>query len=260
MVAHVRLHALGSFADRLGLGDALSARIPITGERLPLHDRGKVLVSRCSCSPAVVSAVATSSTCAPRTTSSAQWLRTPPPTGPSASSAPTPVADCGRRWPRSVPRCGGAQAPPRAATPWSSTSTPRWWRSTRRTRRHRPHLQGWLRLPPHALFRRRHRGGAGGAAAPGATPGPTPSSTTSWCSTPPWPSCRRRCQRERDRTETGTDVYAFSFQLSANQAPDCSGVTATPRRCGPRTAACAPCASVGPPTPTGPRPPWRSRV
>jgi hypothetical protein len=43
-VAHVGLHALGSFADRLGLGDALSARIPPAGERLPVHDRGKVLV------------------------------------------------------------------------------------------------------------------------------------------------------------------------------------------------------------------------
>jgi Transposase DDE domain group 1 len=44
VVAHVGLHALGSFADRLGLGDSLSARIPLTGERLPVHDRGKVLV------------------------------------------------------------------------------------------------------------------------------------------------------------------------------------------------------------------------
>jgi len=43
VVAHVGLHALGSFADRLGLGDSLSARIPWTGERMPLHDRGKVL-------------------------------------------------------------------------------------------------------------------------------------------------------------------------------------------------------------------------
>lgn len=43
VVAHVGLHALGAFADRLGLGDALSERIPTTGERLPLHDRGKVL-------------------------------------------------------------------------------------------------------------------------------------------------------------------------------------------------------------------------
>jgi hypothetical protein len=44
VVAHVGLHALGAFADRLGLGDALSARIPSAGERLPVHDRGKVLV------------------------------------------------------------------------------------------------------------------------------------------------------------------------------------------------------------------------
>lgn len=43
VVAHVGLHALGAFADRLGLGDSLSSRIPCTGERLPLHDRGKVL-------------------------------------------------------------------------------------------------------------------------------------------------------------------------------------------------------------------------
>ncbi len=43
VVAHAGLHALGAFADRLKLGDSLSARMPITGERLPLHDRGKVL-------------------------------------------------------------------------------------------------------------------------------------------------------------------------------------------------------------------------
>jgi len=44
VVAHVGLHALGAFADRLGLGDSLSAAMPFTGERAPLHDRGKVLV------------------------------------------------------------------------------------------------------------------------------------------------------------------------------------------------------------------------
>lgn len=44
VVAHVGLHALGSFADRLGLGDALSSRIPWSGAGVPLHDRGKVLV------------------------------------------------------------------------------------------------------------------------------------------------------------------------------------------------------------------------
>jgi hypothetical protein len=44
VVAHVGLHVLGAFADRLGVGDALSARIPPSGERLWVHDRGKVLV------------------------------------------------------------------------------------------------------------------------------------------------------------------------------------------------------------------------
>lgn len=43
-VAHVGLHALGSFADRLGVGDWLSRSIAWTGERAPAHDRGKVLV------------------------------------------------------------------------------------------------------------------------------------------------------------------------------------------------------------------------
>ena len=46
VVAHVGLHALCSFADRLGLGDALSLAIPVRTERSPLHDRGKVLVQQ----------------------------------------------------------------------------------------------------------------------------------------------------------------------------------------------------------------------
>lgn len=44
VVAHVGLHVLGSFADRLKLGSLLSSKIPARGERMPLHDRGKVLV------------------------------------------------------------------------------------------------------------------------------------------------------------------------------------------------------------------------
>ena len=42
VVAHVGLHALGFLADRLGLGESLSARVP--QPRLRFHDRGKVLV------------------------------------------------------------------------------------------------------------------------------------------------------------------------------------------------------------------------
>lgn len=43
VVAHVGLHALGAFGDRLGVGEALSGVIPWSGERAPVHDRGKVL-------------------------------------------------------------------------------------------------------------------------------------------------------------------------------------------------------------------------
>jgi hypothetical protein len=43
VVAHVGLHLLGSFVDRLGVGDSLSRAIVPGGERLPVHDRGKVL-------------------------------------------------------------------------------------------------------------------------------------------------------------------------------------------------------------------------
>jgi hypothetical protein len=44
VAAHVGLHALGALADQLGLGASLSSRIVARGERIPLHDRGKVLV------------------------------------------------------------------------------------------------------------------------------------------------------------------------------------------------------------------------
>ena len=43
VVAHVGLHAIGTFADRLGLGDLLSDKIISKGERRPVHDRGKAL-------------------------------------------------------------------------------------------------------------------------------------------------------------------------------------------------------------------------
>jgi hypothetical protein len=43
VVSHAGLHALGAFADRIGLGTALSDAIVTDGSRLPLHDRGKVM-------------------------------------------------------------------------------------------------------------------------------------------------------------------------------------------------------------------------
>jgi hypothetical protein len=44
VVAHVGLHALGSLADALGLGSALTSCIEPTSQRALRHDRGKVLV------------------------------------------------------------------------------------------------------------------------------------------------------------------------------------------------------------------------
>ena len=44
MVWGVGLFALGGFADRVGLTEALSAAVPPRGERAPVHDRGAVLV------------------------------------------------------------------------------------------------------------------------------------------------------------------------------------------------------------------------
>lgn len=44
VAAHVGLHLMGRFADRLGLGDTLSDAVPWRGERAFAHDRGKVLV------------------------------------------------------------------------------------------------------------------------------------------------------------------------------------------------------------------------
>jgi len=43
VVAHAGLHALGAFADRIGLGATLSQAVPWSGERAPMHDRGVVL-------------------------------------------------------------------------------------------------------------------------------------------------------------------------------------------------------------------------
>jgi len=44
VVAHVGLHAVGAFADRLGLGEALAGAVPWRGTGTPVHGRGKVLV------------------------------------------------------------------------------------------------------------------------------------------------------------------------------------------------------------------------
>lgn len=44
VVGHVGLHALGSFADRLRVGETLSGAVGWNGPGVPTHDRGRVLV------------------------------------------------------------------------------------------------------------------------------------------------------------------------------------------------------------------------
>lgn len=43
VVGHVGLHALGWFADRLGVGETLSVAVGWNGPGMPVHDRGRVL-------------------------------------------------------------------------------------------------------------------------------------------------------------------------------------------------------------------------
>lgn len=43
VAGHVGLHALGSFADRLGVGETLSVAVGWQGRGVPAHDRGRVL-------------------------------------------------------------------------------------------------------------------------------------------------------------------------------------------------------------------------
>ncbi len=43
VVGHVGLHALGMFADRLGVGETLSRAVGWAGPGIPVHDRGRVL-------------------------------------------------------------------------------------------------------------------------------------------------------------------------------------------------------------------------
>ncbi len=112
LVAHVGLHALGSFADRVGLGKALSTGIPITGDLAPCTTGARFRCSRCSCSLLAVSAVAASMASAPKTTSSAPWLRTPTTNRTFRQVRPPPSLGCGRQWRRLAPRCGDELAPP----------------------------------------------------------------------------------------------------------------------------------------------------
>lgn len=51
VVAHIGLHALGRFADQVGLADSLSSRLHGCTRRVPLHDRGKLKDNSISIAP-----------------------------------------------------------------------------------------------------------------------------------------------------------------------------------------------------------------
>ena len=168
VVAHVGLHALCSFADRLGLGDSLSSAIPIRGERSPLHDRGKVLVQQMATiagggeSCADIEYLRAEETLFGFVPSDSTVWRTfheiTPETRAGLKSALADVRE--KVWARS------------GATTGYRPGRPRRRRLARRDpqrgeRGHRPDLQGRVRFPPTALVRRRDRRGAVGDAAAG---------------------------------------------------------------------------------------------
>ena len=66
VVGHVGLHALGSFADRLGVGETLSEAIGWAGPGTPAHDRGKVLTQAMLMFAGVVDSCADIETLAPQ--------------------------------------------------------------------------------------------------------------------------------------------------------------------------------------------------
>lgn len=166
VVGHVGVHALGAFAGRMRLGDWLSVALPCSGERAPLHDRGK-------------------GRRAGRADAGGRWRELRRHRAPACPARPVrcrplrldPLAGAARVGRAGPPppvgsaRLGAGRAPQRrrAAVRSTSTSTPRSSRSTpiRAQGAGRRHLQGRLRLPSAAVLCRRHRGVPGGDAAAG---------------------------------------------------------------------------------------------
>jgi hypothetical protein len=162
VVAHVGLHALGAFGDRLGLGAGLSAAIPITGERLPLHDRGKVLMHS-------MLMLGGGECCA-----DIEYLRSQEELFTSVPSDSTTYRTLRQITPSTLAALWGAMAEVRArvwqrsaATVGTDTVVLDIDASLVQIQSENKEgsgakLQGRLRIPPHAVLRRRLRRGAGG--------------------------------------------------------------------------------------------------
>ena len=158
VVAHAGLHALGSFADRIGLGASLSTAVPWSGERAPTHDRGTVLTHAMlmlaaggeACSdieflasqPRLFGPVASDSTLY-------RTIRNIGPTVLSDLHAATAKVRAGM-WRRMAATSG-------IATVVLDIDASLIQIHSENKARHRPDIQGRVRVPPAALFRRRHR-------------------------------------------------------------------------------------------------------
>lgn len=157
------LHALGAFADRLGLGDSLSARIAVTGERLPLHDRGKVPAQTMLMLAAGGESCADIEHLRSQDALFGDCRRTPPSTARSAASTRPPSRVCGRPRAGCGHRCGGGHH--RTGPVVLDIDPVARAGALGEQGGHRSGPQGRLRVPPHALFRGCHRRGTGRTAA-----------------------------------------------------------------------------------------------
>ena len=195
VVAHVGLHLLGSFADRLGLGDSLSAAIAPSGERLPVHDRGKVLTQ------AMLMLAGGGEACA-----DIEHLRAQPDlfgAVPSDSTLYRTFRDidaaharpgCGTRSARCARRCVAADRRRRPArrTVVLDIDSSLHRGALGEQGRDGAELQGRVRVPSDLLLRRCHRRVRSPSCCGRATRGRTRSPITSPCWTRRSPSCPPR--------------------------------------------------------------------
>ena len=155
LVGHVGLHALGLFADRLGVGASLSCGVRWGGERAPGHDRGKVLTQ------AMLMLAGGEECC-----SDIEYLRAEGGLFGAVASAPTLYRTVRGLSPATVGDLWAHQAAVREQTGrvgrrrrgrWSWTSTRRWWRFTANTRPARRRITRAATGSSVVVFQRRRR-------------------------------------------------------------------------------------------------------
>ena len=162
VVAHVGLHALGSFADRLGVGERLSSAVGWSGPGVPVHDRGRVLCQAMlmlagggeSCTD--IESLAAQGRLFGDVCSDSTLYRTFTDSldGDTLVRARQAIGRIrGEVWER-IPAVTGGDDPVILDIDGVAGGDP-----LGEQRRHRPQFQGWVRVPSDVLFRRRHRRG-----------------------------------------------------------------------------------------------------